>query len=79
MQSMPLFTSGDGLLSAQLLLIFVVSGWLFARYPLGGYSHGMFHIVIALAPPLVLAASTKLPAVEHQLRFAAACAFSKEY
>jgi len=75
-QSLPLFVSGDGFLTAQLILIFAASGWLFTRYPLGGYSHGMFHIVIAFAPPLFLAASTQLPNMQSQIRFAAACAVS---
>ena len=76
MQSLPLFTSGDCFLIAQLLTIFAVSGWLFTRYPFGGYSHGMFHIVIALAPPLVLAASAKLPSGQDQILYAGKCALS---
>lgn len=76
-QTLPIFLKGDGPLSVKLILIFITSGWLFTRYPLGGYSHGMFHIVIAFAPPLVLAASTQLPVAQDQIRFAAECALSK--
>ena len=38
----------------QVWCLFVVSLWLFAAYPLGGWSHAAFHIVMVAVPPILL-------------------------
>jgi hypothetical protein len=40
----------------------------------GGWSHAVFHIVIAFVPPLLLRTATALPASQAQLYRAAMCA-----
>jgi hypothetical protein len=49
-----------------------VSAWLFVRYPLGGWSHSAFHLVIALLPPLVMEAACRVN--PQAIRQAATCA-----
>jgi hypothetical protein len=41
----------------QCWLVLGLGGWLFATYPIGGWSHCAFHLVLALLPPLVLNAA----------------------
>ena len=38
----------------QIWLLFVIALWLFAAYPLGGWSHSAFHLVMLAVPPLLL-------------------------
>jgi len=57
----------------QLWAVFLLSGWFFAAYPVGGWSHTVFHLVIALAPPLLLQTAAGLEASAPQLRLAAYC------
>jgi hypothetical protein len=54
-----------------------VSVWLFVRYPLGGWSHSAFHLVIALVPPLIMEAACQLPTSQAAIRMAAKCAATK--
>jgi len=75
-QTLPFLRAGFVLLCVKLFLIYATSAFIFSRYPFGGYSHGVFHLVMAIAPPLVIIASSKLPVVEDQIRFAALCAIS---
>mmetsp|Transcript_13418 Transcript_13418/g.20152 ORF Transcript_13418/g.20152 Transcript_13418/m.20152 type:complete len:329 (-) Transcript_13418:39-1025(-) len=62
----------------QFFIIFAVSGWMFASYPLGGYSHGIFHLIAALSNPLQLGLSTMLSTSEEAIQIAASCAVMKE-
>jgi hypothetical protein len=57
--------------------IIAVSVWLFVRYPLGGWSHSAFHLVIALLPPLIMEAACHLPTSQAAIRMAAKCAATK--
>jgi hypothetical protein len=74
----PYFNRGEILLLIQLGAIYGLSGWLFAAYPIGGWSHSAFHLVIALAPPLVFAAALQLPTSQHRIQIAAQCAIRQE-
>jgi hypothetical protein len=71
---LPIVKRGDLELFGRLFVLFAVSGWLFASYPLGGWSHAAFHLVVALVPPLLLAAATRLDSSSVQIRVAAQCA-----
>ena len=74
----PYFNRGEILLLLQLAAIYGLSGWLFAAYPIGGWSHSAFHLVIALAPPLVFAAALQLPTSQQRIQIAAQCAVMQE-
>lgn len=72
--SLPLLLRGDFLSYFQLLCLFALSGWLFAKYPIGGWSHAVFHIVLDLIPPIMFASALKLSSSQSQLEVAAHCA-----
>ncbi len=46
----------------QLVVIYVIGGWLFSTYPFGGWSHGAFHLVIFLGNPILIRSSLVLDA-----------------
>ncbi|KAG7353926.1 hypothetical protein IV203_003282 [Nitzschia inconspicua] len=72
--TIPLLRRGDWDLFFKLWSLFTVSGWLFGQYPIGGWSHSVFHIVMAFVPPLLMTAAVELPASHKQLEVAAQCA-----
>lgn len=72
--SLPLPMRGDFLAYFQLVFIFTLSGWLFSQYPIGGWSHAIFHIVLDFIPPIMFATALKLPSSQSQLEVAAHCA-----
>ena len=74
----PFLRRGELLLFTELCAVFALSGWLFAAYPIGGWSHSVFHLVIALVPPLVMTAAMQLPASHDQMKLAAQCAILQE-
>jgi hypothetical protein len=45
----------------ELGIVLGVSGWLFVAYPIGGWSHATFHLVVSLVPPLLMATTLDLP------------------
>jgi hypothetical protein len=72
--TIPLLRRGDLILFSKIWLLFGISGWLFSKYPIGGWSHSVFHIVMAFVPPLLMTAAVELPASQPQLMVAAQCA-----
>lgn len=72
--TIPILKRGEFLTYTELFVLFAISGWLFARYPIGGWSHSVFHIVMTLVPPIIMAAALDLPASQSQLKAAAHCA-----
>jgi len=48
----------DAALFGQIWLVFAIACYFFAAYPIGGWSHAVFHLVIALAAPLLMQAGT---------------------
>ncbi len=74
MPILPLIPNGYYVEAMQLMLIYGVSGWLFAAYPFGGWSHGIFHLVCFFSIPVTLSVSTKLEASQEALHIAARCA-----
>lgn len=57
----------------QFVIIYAVSGWMFTMYPLGGYSHGFFHLIAAISNPIQLVLSTKLLTSQQAIQIAASC------
>ena len=50
----PLLRHGQGVTFVKLWLVFAVGFWLFGTYPIGGWSHAAFHIVMTATPVLLL-------------------------
>ena len=70
----PILRRGEFLLGSKLCVLFGISGWFFSTYPIGGWSHSVFHILLAFAPPILISAALELPASQSQLRVAVHCA-----
>lgn len=58
--------------------LFVVAVWFFAAYPVGGWSHAAFHIVMVAVPPLLLDMVADMEAEGDRSMAAAQCAVLKE-
>lgn len=72
--TMPILNRGDLLLYSETAILFALGGWLFSQYPIGGWSHSAFHIVMMFIPPLMIANALALPTSQTQLEVAAHCA-----
>jgi hypothetical protein len=72
--TIPILRRGDMHLFSELWVLFVISFSLFGLYPIGGWSHSAFHLVMAFVPPLLMNAAIELPASQGQLKLAAQCA-----
>jgi hypothetical protein len=71
--TLPLLKHGEYHTFVQLWILFMISGYFFLQYPVGGWSHAVFHIVIAFVPPLLLRTATALPSSQEHLIRAAMC------
>ena len=58
----------------KLTVINLISSWIFSAYPFGGYSHGIFHLIIALTNPIQLKLSTKVLSCQNAIHIGATCA-----
>lgn len=75
---LPLLSHGRVLEFCQLIAIFAAGGWLFSAYPLGGWSHGAFHVVLALSNPITMRATTKLMMSQEAIEIGAKCAILQD-
>mmetsp|Transcript_7833 Transcript_7833/g.8668 ORF Transcript_7833/g.8668 Transcript_7833/m.8668 type:complete len:324 (+) Transcript_7833:156-1127(+) len=64
----PLLTRGEIALFVQCWIVLHCSGWFFIKYPVGGWSHSVFHIILTLLPPLLLQAASTLPSSHEYIR-----------
>lgn len=71
---LPLLVYRQYELFLQFYLMFIAGGWLFVKYPFGGWSHGIFHLSLAFLPHLVMKAAVQLELSQHQIILAAKCA-----
>mmetsp|Transcript_28678 Transcript_28678/g.42478 ORF Transcript_28678/g.42478 Transcript_28678/m.42478 type:complete len:289 (-) Transcript_28678:75-941(-) len=58
--------------------IFIVGIWLFVAYPIGGWSHGAFHVVIWFVLPILFQSACDLPASRDFIDMAGRCAVLRE-
>lgn len=70
----PVIMRGEFLAYFQLAIIFALGGWLFGAYPIGGWSHAAFHLVITFVPPILFWTGINLPSSQEKLEVAAHCA-----
>jgi hypothetical protein len=60
-------------LFVHVWMYFLLSGWFFLTYPIGGWSHAVFHLVIAMVVPLLMTHAGTLPASQAALQQAVWC------
>ena len=70
---LPPLVYGHYALFLQFVFMFAMGGWLFVQYPVAGWSHGLFHIVLCFLPYLVIAAAMELESSQLQLTLALKC------
>jgi len=75
---MPILWWGNIILFVKISVILLISAWLFASYPIGGWSHSAFHVAIAMLPPLLMIAACNLSSSRAQIQTAAMCAVLQE-
>jgi hypothetical protein len=76
--TLPILQRGDYLYFGRLWGIMGLSFLIFATYPIGGWSHTLFHLLFLTIPPLMMNYIPTLPASQDQLNFAANCAVFAE-
>jgi uncharacterized membrane protein YjjP (DUF1212 family) len=74
MYTLPVLLHGHYLLYSQFLLMFALAGWSFTKYPIGGWSHSLFHLFLAFLPYLLFTESLQLHSSRAQINLAARCA-----
>jgi len=76
--TLPLLTRGEFITFSKLIVLFAIAGWLFSQYPIGGWSHCVFHIVCTFVPPIMIATALDLSSSQSQLKMAAHCSILAE-
>ena len=71
--TIPILNRGDFTLFAQCWLVLFLSGYFFIAYPLQGWSHAVFHLVICFVPPLLMQAALTLPSSQPYVQTAIHC------
>lgn len=72
--TMPILMRGNFTNFVQLWCMFATCAWLFAKYPIRGWSHSAFHTVMLLLPHLLFEFASTLPSSQNQIHTAARCA-----
>ena len=67
------FIFDDIALFCQLWVVLGISFWFFVSYPVGGWSHSIFHVFVSFAPPLIMLGGCNLPTSQSQMQLAAQC------
>jgi hypothetical protein len=69
----PHFESATSPLFAHCWLVLFLSGYFFIAYPLQGWSHAVFHLVICFVPPMLMQAALALPSSQPYVQTAIHC------
>lgn len=74
--TLPVLRQGDITTFIGMWIVIGLSAWFFSAYPIGGWSHSAFHIVISLLPPICLHHACGLTVSQGQIVKAIMCASS---
>merc|ERR1712125_197012 len=77
LSTIPLLVLGEYVVFWKSFIVLTISAWFFAAYPIQGWSHSAFHLVIALIPPILLPAAANLHASHDATSLALSCALEK--
>ena len=75
----PVLLHGHYILYCKFLLMFVLGGFSFSRYPIGGWSHSLFHGFLAFLPYLLFSEAVQMDSSLAQMNLAARCASGKAW
>lgn len=71
--TIPILKRGDLDMLCQVLGLLAIGIFLFVRYPIGGWSHAAFHVVLTPLMPLLMEIGTSIPASQEHMKAAAQC------
>ena len=71
--TLPILIGGDVELFLKVFSILAFGIFLFVKYPVGGWSHSAFHLVMFPVIPIILQVAVHLPSSQQHLREAAQC------
>lgn len=74
--TLPILRRGDIHSFVQAWIVLALGGFLFSKYPIGGWSHSAFHMVMCVLPPLIMRVAATVPAAQAQMHLAAQCALA---
>jgi len=74
----PIIWQGNKTCFASIWSILAIALWMFAAYPIGGWSHAAFHVFWWFVPPLLLEFACSLPVSQDQILMAARCSMPRE-
>mmetsp|Transcript_26990 Transcript_26990/g.53887 ORF Transcript_26990/g.53887 Transcript_26990/m.53887 type:complete len:316 (-) Transcript_26990:2166-3113(-) len=74
MYILPVLLHGHYLLFCKFLLMFILAGYSFSKYPIGGWSHTLFHAFLSFLPYLLFCEAVQLNSSQAQISLAAQCA-----
>lgn len=76
--TIPILSHGDVLLFSRLWFIMLLAGWFFVRYPVGGWSHALFHLLMCGLPYFMMKVATDVSEESPAMHLAAQCAVLAE-
>ena len=71
---LPVLLQGHHHLFCQFMVLFILAGYFFSKYPIGGWSHSVFHVFLAFLPCLLFRVAVQLESSRAQINLAAQCA-----
>jgi hypothetical protein len=63
----------DFLLFSRLWCCLLVAGWFFVKYPIGGWSHAIFHLLLCGLPYFMMQVATNVATESDEMHYAAQC------
>jgi hypothetical protein len=72
--TIPLLGNNGGvLLFSRLWFVMLVAGWFFVKYPVGGWSHAIFHLILCGLPYFMMQVATMTSLESEEMHYAAQC------
>mmetsp|Transcript_25976 Transcript_25976/g.38384 ORF Transcript_25976/g.38384 Transcript_25976/m.38384 type:complete len:266 (+) Transcript_25976:98-895(+) len=71
--TLPILLRGEFSLYLSCLAVYATAGMLFIYYPIGGWSHSVFHLVLTLLPYIGMRVASTLPSSQPYMEVAAQC------
>ena len=71
--SLPILRRGDVERFCILWGFLGIGVWLFSKYPIGGWSHAAFHLILSVLPAIFFSVALELPVSQPQIQLAAQC------
>ena len=71
--TIPILKRGDLEMFSQVIFLLAIGIYLFIRYPIGGWSHAAFHLVLLPLMPALMQIALELDSSQYEIQLAARC------